>query len=407
MKKNILLLLLVICAVVIAGCGESTSSSKPKKTVTVTKTTATVTTPIIQQPLAPAGNLAVNGQSVENPTVGLNDRFFAASSPWNTPVNNPTIDPNSDQYIKLANQTTVVVQRPNNEMPLLQVHNVTQGLYINTVAWTDTVVSGGTSTNIQCRQIICGDNAGISALDIPQDSSPNPLYDGWFSVLQGGFGYDFWRGRRLNSNTLSYLYMRKWDLSGPGYGAPGSVSARGSGLPLFAGIITPQELAQGSILHALAISLPGPAKRYYVRPASATDGAGSLNSLPEGSRIILKPSAVLTPPINPSTGKPIPQTAIQKRAADSIAWTLRHYGAIVVDRAAVPTLYAEANVTSKYISGNEVQGLHLSDFEVVQINKKYQDPPANQLPNGKVISPAAGQAGSGDDGSGGTGSIVF
>ena len=59
----------------------------------------------------------------------------------------------------------------------------------------------------------------------------------------------------------------------------------------------------------------------------------------------------------------------------AIVLTLRTYGAIVVDRAEVPTLYAQRDVTADLIQGNELQGLTLDDFEVVQLGQRYPYPP--------------------------------
>ena len=59
-------------------------------------------------------------------------------------------------------------------------------------------------------------------------------------------------------------------------------------LPLFAGMIDPQQASKGTINHALAIAIPGLARRNYVQPASVTDGVGRLESLPAGARIRLR-----------------------------------------------------------------------------------------------------------------------
>ena len=144
--------------------------------------------------------------------------------------------------------------------------------------------------------------------------------------------------------------MRKWDLDGSGFQAPQTVSARGSGLPLFAGLIRPKELQAGLINHALAISVPGPAQSVFVQPASSTDGNGRINSLPEGARIRLKANVEVPRPTDPKTGKAIRMTPQQRRMSDAIVAALRTYGAIVVDRAAVPTLYAQRDVTSDMIA---------------------------------------------------------
>jgi len=54
-------------------------------------------------------------------------------------------------------------------------------------------------------------------------------------------------------------------------------------------------MQNGQIDHALAISVPAPATRNYVPPASTTDGNGATGSLPEGARIRLKADAQLHP----------------------------------------------------------------------------------------------------------------
>ena len=135
-----------------------------------------------------------------------------------------------------------------------------------------------------------------SSLAIPANTTPDPRYDGWLSVIdrENGMGYDFWRARREGDGTISYQFGKAWTLDGPGFSKPigidpeRAVGARGSGLPLFAGVIGPVEVEQGQINHALAISVPGLARRNFVQPASVTDGNGSRKSLPAGARIRLR-----------------------------------------------------------------------------------------------------------------------
>jgi len=50
----------------------------------------------------------------------------------------------------------------------------------------------------------------------------------------------------------------------------------------------------------------------------------------------------------------------------------------VVDRAEVPTLYAQRDVTAGLINGNELQGLTLDDFEVVELGPRYDYPPTER-----------------------------
>ena len=93
-------------------------------------------------------------------------------------------------------------------------------------------------------------------------------------------------------------------------------------------------------------------------PASVTlNGVNVIGSLPEGARLRLK-SAYTT--------RKLPRGA-NRRSAEALITALRTYGAIVVDRSITPTLYARRS--SNYgtlLLGNELQGIRLSDLEVVQ-----------------------------------------
>ncbi len=303
-------------------------------------------------------------------------RFFNDGSPWNKRIDGARVDPRSRQMIDYAQERVGIVEGPNGTTTKTRVL-VDDGLYINTYRWTDPVVAGGRPTQLVCRQLVCGDGSNTTMLSIPDDVDPDPRYDGWYTVFDtsASVAYDLWRARREDNDTISYNYMRKWDLNGPGFSEPWTEGARGSGLPLFAGLIRPGELESGEIQHALAISVPGPATGVFVQPASSTDGNGRPMSIPEGARIRLRRDVVLPQPHDPITGKLIKLTKQQQRLADAIVACLRTYGAIVVDRAAVPTLYAQRDVTDNLIRGNELQGLTLKDFEVLPLGQQLPLPP--------------------------------
>lgn len=323
------------------------------------------------------GNVVVTVDPAATNTVVVPERrFFNDSSPWNKRIDSVRVDPRSAHMIDLSQERVGVVERPDGTF-FDQRILVNDGLYINTTRWTVPVVAGGRPTSLVCRQLVCGDGANTTTLNIPDDVDPDPRYDGWYTVFDtsASVAYDLWRARRETDDTISYNYMRKWDLNGPGYSPPWTEGARGSGLPLFAGLIRPGELESGEIQHALAISLPGPAAGLFVQPASSTDGTGRVSSIPEGARIRLKRDVVLPAPHDPITGKLIKLTKQQQRLADAIVACLRTYGAIVVDRAAVPTLYAQRDVTDNLIHGNELQGLTIQDFEVLPLGQRYHYPP--------------------------------
>ncbi len=227
---------------------------------------------------------------------------------------------------------------------------------------------------------------------MPPGTAPDPRYDGWLSVInpEEGVGYDFWRARRQSDGTISFQFSKGWSLDGPGFSKPvaedpiRATGARGSGLPLFAGLISPGELTQGRIDHALAISLPGIARRNFVQPASATNGIGDRKSLPAGARIRLRAGVGIK-------NAPRKFKGLRSRSVETILTALREYGAIVVDRSAVPTLYAPRGTSNRLINGNELNWLTVDDFEAIQLPQVYKDPPLAQV---ALEGPSGSSAGS-------------
>lgn len=303
-------------------------------------------------------------------------RPFAAGSPWNTPVDTLAIDRRSRRWVQRASRRLAVVASRNQAgVDTTERRAKDLRLYVNTCAWTPAIVGEGEGRPVRvvCRQRNCGPVAkAVHSLRIADDVAPLPEFDGWFSVIDesAGVGYDMWRARRVGA-VISYQFIKRWLLDGPGFSPPatrdpvGAVGARGSGLPLFAGVIQPSELRQGRIEHALAISVPGPAQRIFVAPASVTNGVNALQSLPEGARLRLKSSFRL--------GKLTP--GANRRSAEAIVSALRTYGAIVVDRSITPTLYAARGDYGTLLLGNELQGIELGDLDVVQTGSLLRYPP--------------------------------
>lgn len=361
----------------LGACGTQSQAKKEKRKPKA-QTTAQAFNPNQATPAAPgvAGVQAPAATTAGGPGAASTvANFFAPSSPWNTPVYTAPVDPNSARLIRLASQRTGVIDQPGQKQVRTIVRQADTRLFVNTAKWTTPVFdeTNGQPVRIVCRQIVCGPDAGVTSVTIAPDARPDPRYDGWMTVInrRDGVAYDLWRARRVG-DVISYQYIKRWDLNGPGFSRPvqddptHAVSARGSGLPLFAGLVLPEELKAGAIDHALAISLPGPAQRLYAQPASVTDGLGRSASIPEGARIRLRAGVRL-----PS----VPGGA-NRRSAQTILTALKRFGAIVVDRSAVPTLYAKRNFAySTLLAGNEVQGLTLNDFEVVTLPKLLADPP--------------------------------
>jgi hypothetical protein len=339
----------------LGGCGASTST-KP-----VAPAPAAGARPAAEEGLAVSRGTLVPARPVRTDLSALEretlPRIFAADSPWNEAVDVLPSAADSAALLALASQ------------PAGGPASGGSGVYVNTTRWTDTLVTdqNGVATRVFCRQVQCGGDAvGLTSLSIPPRVSPDPRFDGWFTVFdtRRNVAYDLWRARRQADGSVSFEYVKKWNLAGSGYQPPYSTGVRGSGLPLFAGLITLADMRSGHIDHALAMSVPGPARGSFVSPASATDGDASPGSLPEGARLRLRPGFVL---------RGLPRGA-NRRVVGAILSALTKYGAIVVDRAAVATLYAQRDVAAAYLQGGELQDLHLRDFQVVALPQRIPFP---------------------------------
>ncbi len=359
-----------------------------------------------------AGSGNVDGSSSSEGVAG--GRFFAANSPWNTEVDGLPVDSSSARMLDLASERRAVREDPGQEGIETIVRRVTKGLYVNTEAWAPLIVEAGAdgsvTTRFVCRQSQCGskDPAVPGEISIPSNTTPDPRYDGWLSVIdtEAGMGYDFWRARRQSDDSISFQYAKAWTLDGPGFSKPiiedpiRAPGARGSGLPLFAGVIGSEEASQGRINHALAIAVPGLARRNFVQPASVTDGIGDGKSLPAGARIRLRANVTAEDrdlaDADRDGKRDVPLRGANRRSAESILVALRQYGAIVVDRAAVPTLYAPRGTSPTIIQGPELSWLTLDDFEVIDLPELYQDPPLGDValegPAGSSVDETSGGA---------------
>lgn len=298
------------------------------------------------------------------PPGGLNERPFSSNSPWNTRIDMAPADANSAAALRLAAARRAVTTTSVGTLQRSATRTPAGGIVINTDRWTTLVVSGGAATQLRCRQQPCGDPADRlpRTLAIPANAKPDPRYDGWMTVIDGGTAYDLWRARRLADGSISYAFARRWSLTGAGTGDPRRPSVRGSGLPLVAGLITESELARGEINHALAIAVPSPAAGRSVSPASATNGSGPGDSVALGARLRLRADVRL--PSRTPAGRRLSRQ--QERARDAMLVALRRYGAIVVDRSETPALYARAGIPAAALTGDELTALELDDFEVLQ-----------------------------------------
>jgi hypothetical protein len=156
---------------------------------------------------------------------------------------------------------------------------------------------------------------------IPDDARPQYGSDGALVVIdpENRKIYEFWRAKHENRRwTTQFAAVN--DLDGSGWGG----ASTGSGASRLAGVVRVQEIAQGSIPHALAIESNNVCAKVFRPPALKTDGRSERpDCIPEGARIQLDPgvdidSLGLTP------------------AERFMAQALQRYGGYVTDVSASP-----------------------------------------------------------------------
>ncbi len=305
----------------------------------------------------------------------VEDAVFSPDSPWNTVVEDDPVAPDSAALLEQSLlRTRVGADGATQERaPSQVVLDVADGAV--------PVVAGGVPTVLTCRRTRCGDGVGDLTLPVPEGVDPDPTHDGTLTVLDPATrtGYDLGRARREADGSLSYYSLRRWDLDGPGFSRPYVAGVRGSGLPLFAGLLRTGELERCQVDHALALSVPGPAAGTFVQPASTSDGDNTAGAVPEGARLRLRADFLAQAPVDPVTGRTLPFGPTERAHADCIVEALQRYGAVVVGRAALPTLHVQRPPDDRPspLSGTELLSLQLGDFEVLDLaaQPSYPYPP--------------------------------
>lgn len=263
--------------------------------------------------------------SLENPgylgmSLPADFRAFSSTSPWNTSISsNPVIDPYSSNMIKKLKSKAKVLKA--------NITNWTIPLFV-----IDSAVSPKRNiptTSDALNLTVDPDRNGIAkGIPLPEGVWPDPKSDGHMLLVDPNVrkSWDFSRAKRLSDGTWTASRIDIWDLDGSGYRQPFSgdywwtYGARGSGFPLIAGLIRPEEIESGEIKHALVFASPINRKATTSRggqqlcspPASRTDGYGIGNEyIPEGAQLQLDPNLNLNS-LNLSPATKIIAKAMQK-----------------------------------------------------------------------------------------------
>jgi len=165
------------------------------------------------------------------------------------------------------------------------------------------------------------------ATRIPDGAAPTLGSDHHLAVIDGDRELDMWvAAQQLDG---SWMAGARAVTSITGSGISAAIAGNAAGFALAAGVIRPEDIAQGRIEHALQFTSPYVLNR-YVAPAIHTDGRQiDPNAMPMGTRIQLDPAADISA---------LPRTQ------RIVAQALKEYGAYLSDSSGSLAIRGEASL---------------------------------------------------------------
>lgn len=216
-------------------------------------------------------------------------RPFSDDSPWNIPIKlNPIVHPKSEIIMQRITRTVANIRLGNTYLPALWVVNQDK---------MEKHITAGTATPFD---IWDPDNDKFSNVPAPIDSTMwgEQTADGHISIVDPYHNmlWEMSRYKGIYNDLINCSTFNIWDLTGKGVGDPneglrsGTRGGRGSGFPVIAGLIRPEEIQSGEIRHALAFTFDSVMKEDVYYPGCRSDGKADLNDAPaEGMLFQLNP----------------------------------------------------------------------------------------------------------------------
>jgi hypothetical protein len=254
-------------------------------------------------------------------------RLFARGSFWNKPLGeSPALDPSSPTLVNtLASEAEAERTRGNG--PWIETSTYTTPLY-KVPRSQPTVRVALKDPSANWRKSL---QKAFVSVPIPPGAKPAGGTDGHMTVWQpstdklweffaakrdsGGNWSASWGGAiRHVSKSPGYFTRDAWPGAGPWWGATAT------SLPVIGGTMLLDELQQGRIDHALAMTIPNPRANVFSWPAQRSDGQStSPGAIPEGARFRLDPKLDIE--------------ALQlPRLVKIMALAAQRYGVVVRDR---------------------------------------------------------------------------
>ena len=252
-------------------------------------------------------------------------RAFSENSPWNSPIPaNPDVSIYSPMMITRLKSQVYRIEASTNiwTVPIF---------FINSAQSPKMDIP---STSGELFEVIDPDDTGIARnVPIPEGIWSDPEADGHMVLVDPirYLSWEFTRARKDPDGRWTASIIDRWDLRSSGYRPAFSgrnwwrSGACAAGMPLIAGVIRPEEIAEGEIRHALLCATPINRKSMFedsplevcAPPASRSDGQGiGLDFIPMGARIQLDPALNL-------------DTLGLSPGSRMIARAMQHYGLIV------------------------------------------------------------------------------
>jgi hypothetical protein len=290
---------------------------------------------------------------------------FPASSLWNQDISRSPVDGNSAAIINFIGGSTAV--HPD----------FGAGLYNGSMIGIPYVVVGSSQSPVTVNLLAYADESDPGPMPVPANApiegDPNPSGDQHVLVLDNNqcWLYELFNAYPTGGGAWNADSSATWDLLANEQRPYTWTSADAAGLPIFPGLVRYDEVAAGSIKHAIRITLQH-SRAAFTPPASHwAANSSDPNAAPMGTRMRLKNSFDIS-------------GFSQKNQV--ILTALKKYGMIMAD-----------NGSSMYLSGarddrwdnNDLHNLgtlKASDFEVVQMNPVYS--PSN-VPTGSAPSIAS------------------
>lgn len=285
---------------------------------------------------------------------------FASDSLWNQDISGASVDPNSASLINFIGTGTPV--HPD----------FGAGLYQGSSMGIPYVAVDSTQAPVTINFTAYGDESDPGPMPIPANAPiegyPNPSGDRHVLVIDNNqcWLYELFNAAPAGGGSWNADSAATWDLLTNEQRPYGWTSADAAGLPIFPGLIRYDEVAAGSIKHAIRFTLQH-SRAAFVPPASHwAANSSDPNAAPMGMRMRLKSSFDIS--------SFSPQNQV-------ILTALKKYGMIMAD-----------NGSSMYLSGapddrwnnddlHQLTSLSAANFEVVQMNPVYT---ASNMPTGSA-----------------------